>query len=246
MMLNNVEHTTLFNGAVTVWQPLQGYRFAVDSLLLAAFTPANSKQTVLDLGIGVGAASLALAFQHSDIIVHGIDIQADVLEIARRNIEANHWPNRFELFGGNLKNRLIKGHSYDHVIMNPPYFERHTYTNSLYQHKTISNGEGDTSLKDWISEGHRALKSRGYITIIHTARRLDHLLELLTFNFGGIEIFPILSKQGVPAKRILVRARKAVKSPLTLHSGLVLHNEDGSFTSEALSIIQDGQKIVLI
>ena len=45
-MLHNIEHTTLFNGQVTVYQPMQGYRFALDSLVLAAFTPAKDKITL--------------------------------------------------------------------------------------------------------------------------------------------------------------------------------------------------------
>ena len=242
-MIHNIEHTTLFNGNVTVYQPVQGYRFALDSVVLAAFTPAKDHQTVLELGIGVGAASLALAFQHPNITIHGIEIQTDIIPITQKNIDANGWTNRFKLFSGNLTNRLVEGHYYDHVMMNPPFFEGHTYTDSPYAHKTLSHGESDGLLKDWIHEAHRALKSRGYITIVHTARRLDEILSLLTEKFGGIEVFPLWPKLGTPAKRVLVRARKSVNSPMKLHAGLVLHQEDGTFTPESSQIIHQGQKI---
>ncbi|MDP3936348.1 MAG: methyltransferase [Alphaproteobacteria bacterium] len=242
-MIDNIEHTTLFNGNVTVYQPVQGYRFALDSLVLAAFTPAKDQQTVLELGIGVGAASLALAFQHPNITIHGIDIQTDILHITQQNIDANGWADRFKLFNGNLTQRLVDGHYYDHVIMNPPFFEENTYTESPYKHKTLSHGESDGLLKDWIHEAHRTLKSRGYVTIVHTARRLDEILSLLTKQFGGIEVFPLWSKLGSPAKRVLVRARKSVNSPMTLHAGLVLHQNDGSLTTDAANIIHLGQKV---
>lgn len=242
-MLSNIEHTTLFNGKVTVYQPLQGYRFALDSLVLAAFTAAKDHQTILELGIGVGAASLALAFQHPNITIHGIEIQTNILPITQKNIDANGWTDRFKLFSGNLTHRLINGHYYDHVIMNPPFFEEHTYTDSPYEHKTLSHGESDGLLKDWIYEAHRTLKSRGYITIVHTARRLDEILSLLTEKFGGIEIFPLWPKLGTPAKRVLVRARKSVNSPMKLHAGLVLHQNDGTFTLESAQIIDHGHKI---
>jgi tRNA1(Val) A37 N6-methylase TrmN6 len=245
-MIHNIEHTTLFNGNVTVYQPVQGYRFALDSLVLAAFTPIKDHQTVLELGIGVGAASLALAFQHPNITIHGIEIQIDILPITQKNIDANGWADRFKLFSGNLTQRLVEGHFYDHVIMNPPFFEEHTYTNSPYEHKTLSHGESDGLLKDWIHEAHRALKSRGYVTIVHTARRLDEILSLLTDKFGGIEVFPLWPKIGISAKRVLVRARKSVNSPLKLHAGLALHHNDGTFTPGALAIIHQGQKINII
>lgn len=242
-MLHNIEHTTLFNGQVTVYQPMQGYRFALDSLVLAAFTPAKDNETVLELGIGVGAASLALAFQHPYITIHGIDIQPNILPITQKNIDANGWTNRFQLFEGNLTEKLVSGHFYDHVIMNPPFFEDHTYTNSPHEHKTLSHGERNGVLKDWIHEAHRTLKSRGYITIVHTIRRLDEIVSLLTEKFGGIEIFPLWPKEGIAAKRVLVRARKGVSSPCVLHAGINLHNHDGTFTSAAAQVIHAGNKI---
>jgi tRNA1(Val) A37 N6-methylase TrmN6 len=242
-MTLETEHTTLFEGKVTVWQPIQGYRFALDSVVLAAFTHPKEGQTVLELGIGTGAASLALAFQHPDISIHGVDIQTDILPITQKNIEENAWSERFKLFGGNLMNRLVEGHFYDHVMMNPPFFEQHTYTNSPHEHKTLSHGEREGALKDWVFEAHRVLKSRGYLTIIHTSRRLDEILTILSVNFGSIEVFPLWPKAEQASKRVLIRARKGVKSPLVLHHGLVLHQDDGTFTKEAALIIQQGNKI---
>lgn len=237
------EHTTLFNGRVTVHQPIEGYRFALDSLVLAAFTPAKDHQLVLELGIGVGAASLALAHQHPNMIIHGIEIQSNILDITQRNIDENGWAGRFQLFCGNLTAKLVPGHYYDHVMMNPPFFEEHSYTDSPYVHKTLSHGEKQALLQDWIAEAHRALKPRGYVTMVHTARRLDEILALLRKKFGGIEIYPLWPKAGQSAKRVLVRARKGVKSPMTLHSGLVLHHNDGTFTDEASLVINDGKKV---
>lgn len=237
------EHTTLFNGKVIVHQPIEGYRFALDSLVLAAYAPTKDQELVLELGIGVGAASLALAYQHPNIMIHGIEIQSDILPITQRNIDENGWSHRFKLFSGNLTSRLVPGHHYDHVIMNPPFFEEHTYTDSPYMHKTRSHGEKEAPLHDWIAEAHRTLKPRGYITIVHTARRLDEILSLLREKFGGIEIYPLWPKTGQAAKRILVRARKGVKSPTRLHAGLVLHQNDATFTHEASTVIQNGAKI---
>jgi tRNA1(Val) A37 N6-methylase TrmN6 len=242
-MIHELEHTTIFNGNVTVWQPLKGYRFAIDSLLLAAFTPAQPNQRVLELGIGTGAASLALAYQHPDIQLHGVEIQPDILEITHKNILENGWENRFQLFSGDLRDKVNPGNCYDHVIMNPPFFQRNTYINAIYENKTISHAEGESTLTDWISAAHRALRQRGYLTLVHKASRLDEILTILSVKFGCIEVMPLWPKNGVPAKRVLVRARKSVNSPLTLHAGLTLHEPNGNFTSKAIEVIRFGKKL---
>lgn len=242
-MVHELKHTTIFNGKVTVWQPLKGYRFAIDSLLLPAFTHTKPNQRVLELGIGAGVASLALAYQDPNIQLHGIEVQPEILEITQKNIKENGWENRFQLFSGDLRDKLNPANCYDHVIMNPPYFERKTYINSIYENKTISHAEGDATLKDWITAAHRALRQRGYLTIVHKASRLDEILTILSVKFGCIEVLPLWPKAGQPAKRVLVKARKSVNSPLTLHPGLIIHQQNGSFTSEALEAIQFGKKI---
>jgi len=43
-----------------------------------------------------------------------------------------------------------------------------------------------------------------------------------------------------PAKRIIVRARRGTASPLRLAQGLVLHEQDGSYTPEADRILHGG------
>ena len=51
----------ILGGRVLLRQPAQGYRVAIDPVLLAAAAPARAGDLVLDVGCGVGAAALCLA-----------------------------------------------------------------------------------------------------------------------------------------------------------------------------------------
>jgi tRNA1Val (adenine37-N6)-methyltransferase len=70
---------------VHVWQPKNGYRAGVDPVLLAAACPARPGDRVLELGCGVGVASLCLATRVDAVSVTGIERQADYAALARRN-----------------------------------------------------------------------------------------------------------------------------------------------------------------
>lgn len=216
------EKTTLFDGKVIVHQPKFGYRFAIDSLLLADHVLVKPKQTVMELGIGVGATSLALAYKYPDLLIHGIELQEEAFELLTKNVAENGWTDRFTLYNGNLKDRLAPGHFYDHVIMNPPFYDSKSYTESIHSHKTISHQETAARLKDWIDEAYRLLKSRGYIVIVHTAPRCNEILQEL-HRFGGIELFPVFTKQNEPGKRVIIRARKDVDTPFVLHYPILLN-----------------------
>ena len=60
-MTEAITEDAVLGGRVTLRQPREGFRVAIDSILLAAAVPADAAETVLDVGAGVGAAAICLA-----------------------------------------------------------------------------------------------------------------------------------------------------------------------------------------
>src|SRR5512146_2772477 len=76
--------------SLVVRQPRRGYRFSVDSVLLADFAAPLCGSTVLDLGTGSGIVLLLLARLCPGLSRGvGVEIQPELCECARANIEAN-------------------------------------------------------------------------------------------------------------------------------------------------------------
>ena len=90
----------------------------------------------------------------------------------------------------------------------------------------------------------RMVRTKGTITLIHRADRLGDLLALLQGQAGEVVVFPLWPKRGVAAKRVIVRARKGIRSPLALSAGLVMHEDDGAFTARADDILRGGANVV--
>jgi tRNA1(Val) A37 N6-methylase TrmN6 len=82
----------LLDGRVKITQSPGGYRAGLDAVLLAAACPAKSKDSVLDLGCGAGAAGLCLAARVKDIHITGIEIQPEQAELAKLNFQQNGFP----------------------------------------------------------------------------------------------------------------------------------------------------------
>jgi tRNA1(Val) A37 N6-methylase TrmN6 len=110
---------------------------------------------------------------------------------------------------------------FDHVIANPPYFDRAASHASADARREAALGE-DTPLADWLDTAARRLAPQGWLTLIHRAERLADVLAGLG-PLGSIAVQPLVPRAGKPARLVLVRARKGGRAPLVLHDGLVMH-----------------------
>lgn len=221
-------------GRLQILQPRSGYRAATDPVFLAAFTQVEAGDLLLDLGCGVGTAGLCVARRVPGVVLHGLELQPAYAELARRNAEANGIPS--VVHEGDLlaPPQALRGISFDHVIMNPPFYVADAATGAHDPGRDRAHRETLAAGLDlWISAGMRRLRQGGSIVIVHRAERLAEILAALNGPAGAIEILPLVPRVGRPANRVLVRARKARKTPLSLYSPLTIH--------EGKSHIRDGE-----
>lgn len=76
---------------------------------------------VLEIGIGSGAVSIALAYHCPTIFMDAVDISNKALCVASANIEKYSLQNRIHLWEGDLFAPLDNRMKYDLIISNPPY-----------------------------------------------------------------------------------------------------------------------------
>src|SRR5699024_3864815 len=110
----------LLGGRVRLLQPAQGYRVAIDPVLLAAAVPARPGEKLLELGCGSGAASLCLLARVEGVDVTGLELNRELAELARRNAALNG-PKLTVIEGNLLVPPGELAGDFDQVFMNPPY-----------------------------------------------------------------------------------------------------------------------------
>ncbi len=236
-----VTEDSLLGGRVKLRQPASGYRAAIDPIFLAAAIPAGAQDYVLDMGCGVGAAALCLAARVPFCRIAGFELQRDLVRLASLNIELNGLAGRVTAMHGDLLNlppRLAPG-SFDHVMANPPFLEAAATTAPADPGTAAARIEGDADLASWVRVALLMVRSRGSLTFIHRADRLETLLALIAGKAGEIVVFPLWPGEGKPAKRVIIRARKQIATPTRLAPGLMLHQPDGRFTAAAEAILRE-------
>ncbi|MEJ0062790.1 MAG: methyltransferase [Alphaproteobacteria bacterium] len=232
----------LLDGKVVLEQPAQGYRAAIDPVLLAASVPAKAGQTALDLGCGAGAAMFCLAARVPGLALTGVELMPEYAACARANIIRNDGLGIFHLLEGDARKlpRILAANSFDHAFANPPYHDSKAYDPGPKAAKAHAHAMTRDDLAAWIKSAHGRLKRKGTLTIIYRADGLADLLEGMAGKFGGLAVMPLWPKSGIAAKRVIVRGIKESKAPLQLLAGMVLHKPDGSYTDEAEAILRGG------
>ncbi len=238
-------------GKLRIWQPRVGYRAGVDPVILAASVPAKSGDTVLELGCGVGVASLCIAARVPDVHVTGVEIQADYARLARRNASENKMA--FDVVTADLRDMPsdLRQKRFTHVIMNPPYFDRNAGTPATDTGRDIAFG-GDTPLADWIAIGAKRVGPRGYLTIIQRIERLPEVLSALEGRLGAIVVRPIAGRAARAPELFLLQARQEGRAAFRMAPTLVMHEGDShegdreSYTVEVSAALRTGEKLPIL
>lgn len=243
-----VSEDTVLGGRVTLLQPMEGFRAAVDPILLAAAVPVDAGDAVLELGAGTGAASLALAMREPACRVDGIELQPDLAALAQQSARLNSLEARTQFVAGDILNMpaVLAIRRYEHVMANPPFLPAAAAQASKDPARALATIEGDAGLVDWVRIGLDHLKERGTITLVHRADRIDEIVRCLGGRVGAVAVLEFLTKaDGRPAKRAIVQATKGATPTEIKRRTMLLHDDDGAFTADAQAILRDARPIAI-
>lgn len=233
------------DGKLQILQPRAGYRAAMDPVLLAAACPAKSGQHVLELGCGAGVASLCLGHRVEGLDLTGLELQPAYATLARANANANAIALNVIEADLTAIPAELRARNFDHVIANPPYFPPHAGTAAQDAGREVAQRES-TPLANWLDAGLRRLRPGGVLTIVQTAERLPDVLMPLAGRAGSVTVLPIAARQGRPAGRVIVQARKGGRgafrllAPLVLHAAPLHETDREDLTDIARAILRDG------
>jgi len=238
-------YDAFLGGKVHVLQPKHGFRSGIDAVLLAATIPAKPGETTLELGCGVGVASLCLDARVNNLSLTGVEVQNDYADLAVANATSNLAD--LTVVCADLRNLPtdLRQKQFDHVMMNPPYFDRSKGHTAKDTGRDIALA-GETPLSDWLDVGIKRLAPKGTLTIIQHITRLPEVLGAVTGRLGSIILRPIAGHVNVEPGLFLLQAKHSGRAAFRLSRTLIMHGEDAakgdveSYTPEVKAILRDG------
>ncbi len=240
----------VLGGRLVLRQPRNGHRVGHDAILLAAATFACAGDQIIDLGAGVGAAGLAVARRIEGVAVTLVEIDPALAALAGENAARNALAERVRAVcldvaapAAAFAAAGLASGAADRVLMNPPF--NASQQPSPDPGRRLAHSASRHALDRWVGTAARLLRPAGVITLIWRADALDSLLPTLTAGFGAVTLLPIHPKPGAPAIRVLARAVKASRAPLSLLPGFILADEVGKPTAQAEAVLRGGALLPL-
>lgn len=216
-------------GRLKVRQHRDGYRFSLDSILLAAFARFKPDDRVVDLGTGCGIVALVAAFLYPEVSVVGVEIQPDLAALARDNAADNQLADRVTVIEGDLR-RLTRASvgAANHVLANPPYHRPGTGRLNPDDEKAAARHEIFADLGDFIAAGRRLLDCGGRFSAIYPAERSVDLIAAL--RRAGLEPKRLRLVHPYPAAmagHVLVEAVRGAGPGLRVEAPLYVREASG-------------------
>ena len=230
---------TFYHGKVVIQQLKKGYRFAVDSPILADFLQ-RSRQPALEIGCGVGVVSLLALFKKKFPAVTGVEIQEPLYRLAVDNAAANGMNGKFLVIRGDFKRMYAGLASVRTIFCNPPFFK--ASQGRVSHDRTIRLARFDIALNldDLLRCSAAILAPKGSFCLIFPYSRQQELLV----SAAGHGLYPekircVQPFADAPPDRFLVRLGK-VKKCCCPEKPLVLFKGKGVYTAEMEKILSGG------
>lgn len=206
-----------------IYQYVEGFKFSLDSILLAEYVRITSKTTkILDLCSGNASIPLILSTK-TKAKIDAFEIQECIYNLAIESIKYNNLSEQIKIFNADIKeiDNYLKKDKYDIITCNPPYFkvDGNNHINET-EELAIARHELKINLENIFKIASQHLDDKGEFYIVHRVSRLDEIIILANrYNLNVKNIELIKTKED--SKPYIVLARCIKNSKL----GIKVNNE---------------------
>lgn len=229
---------SILRGRLRLWQPVTGYRFSIDPLLLIDFVGDGAPAKIADLGAGVGVVGLGLARRFELAQVTLVELQPRLAELSRRNVSENGLLERCQIIEADVlavsTRRLLAGGSFDLVASCPPYYPVGHGGVNPDSEEAIARHELRLPLPKLVAAAKRLVGFRGRVAFVYPSPRLSELLVAMAECALPVRRLRLVHPHaGEPAQRVMVEAQKGYRGGLQIEPPLYVREADGRYSAQA-------------
>jgi tRNA1(Val) A37 N6-methylase TrmN6 len=234
----NLDSNSLTSDAVTgsfrLLQRRRGHRFSVDDLATAweAARAAPDARSFVDLGCGVGAVLLMVAWRLPTARGLGIEAQDVSFALARRNVDENGLEARVALLHDDLRHAVLDlPPSFELVTGTPPYLPLGTAIASPDPQRAAARIELRGGVEDYLAAAARVLAPGGAVVVCSDGRAPERVVRgARAAHLAPVRRLDIVPRAGARTPLFAVWTCAHIAPPTLEHEVIVLRDERGERT----------------
>ncbi len=226
-------------GRHTLEQPKDGYRFSIDSVLLAAFAP-RVEGPVADLGAGCGVLCVLLAAKGLPGPFSALEIDRLAARCCGRNFARAGVAGRVLLHDLSRAHAELPKGSFALVVSNPPFGRPGHGRLSPQLSRARARHELALAAADLWLRAAELLPAGGRLALCWPPSRLPRALASLEANrLAPKRLRLVHGRADLPAKLALIEAVKDGGEQLTVEPPLVVFAREREYTPEVAAIYRE-------
>lgn len=200
-----------------IYQDKDGFKFSLDSILLAEYPYVKDNLKILDMCSGNAAIPLIISTKTESNIV-AFEIQEEIAALAKKSVELNKLEKQIEVINDDVNNiaKYFNKEYFDIIVCNPPYFKNNSSIHNKEEIKAIARHEIKINLEQIFKISFDYLKNNGILYMSHRADRLDEIINIAKkYNLNVKELILVQTKSS-DISMILVKCIKNSKNGIKI------------------------------
>ncbi len=200
-----------------IYQDKEGFKFSLDSILLAEYSQVKKNMKILDMCSGNAVIPLIISTKTKDNIV-AFEIQKEIAALAKKSVELNGLDEQIKVINDDVNNidKYFSKEYFDIIVCNPPYFKNNSSIHNKEEIKAIARHEIKINLEQIFKISFEYLKNNGILYMSHRADRLDEIINIaIKYNLNVKELMLVQTKNS-DISLILVKCIKNSKNGMKI------------------------------
>lgn len=219
-----------YKGLTLVQGP--GQRVSTDAVLLAGWCRVTPKETLCDLGTGVGVIPLLVSARTGCQAI-GVELEGTGAALARENVARNGMEDRITIIEGDMRLAAREVGRVQVVCANPPYFLPGKGEQEQEATQAAARRELTITLEEVCRSAASLLGTGGRFYMIHRTERLPQVLQAAEEAHLTPKVLRMVqARPDKDPKVFLLECRRDGADGLCVKAPLLLADGDGRPTEE--------------
>ncbi len=219
------------------YQPEQGYRVNIDTVILYDFAKRHVTGRVLEIGSASGSTCILLSKVAGVVDVTGVEINQVHHRASLKNLGLHSCGDRVAFIHGDINayKTLFRPQSFHAIVTNPPFYRYGTGKISPREPIAASHHDRSLTLEALFAAARYLLRPDGVLIMLFTTRRIDEIF--MNMRGFAIEQLRFVHRTAArPSDVFLMTARKGRGGRPSIIPPLIVH-EGAGYSAEASAML---------